>query len=71
MRVFLPQWTCRFCDAHNVSHVENILGVGDDVTYVLSPPTKTSTLDDSLVVFCIDVSGSMCVTSEVSYLNLQ
>ena len=28
-------------------------------------PTKTSMARDSLVVFCMDTSGSMCVTTEV------
>ena len=28
-------------------------------------PTKTSVARDSLVLFCMDTSGSMCVTTEV------
>lgn len=42
-----------------------------DVTYMLEPALATTAsgptgLDESLVVFCVDVSGSMCVTTEVS-----
>ena len=42
----------------------------DDVTYLLSPAPSTagsgrSGEDQSLVVFCVDTSGSMCVTTEV------
>ena len=42
----------------------------DDVTYLLEPALSTaasgaSGRDESLVVFCVDVSGSMCVTTEV------
>ena len=42
----------------------------EDVTFMLEPALSTqasgpSGLDESLVVFCVDVSGSMCVTTEV------
>lgn len=42
-----------------------------DVTYMLEPaPATTATsksgVDESLIIFCIDISGSMCVTTEVS-----
>ncbi len=42
----------------------------DDVTFMLQPAPCTaasgkSGLDQSLVIFCVDTSGSMCVTTEV------
>ena len=42
-----------------------------DVTFMLEPALSTTTAgpsgtDESLVIFCIDTSGSMCVTTEVS-----
>ena len=40
-----------------------------DVTFVMSPPlvvaARDGVVEDSLVVFCVDISGSMCVTTEV------
>lgn len=45
-----------------------------DVTYMIEPAPATtasgrSGKDESLVVFCVDVSGSMCVSQEVSGLE--
>ena len=44
-----------------------------DITFMLEPALSTtaagpSGTDESLVIFCIDVSGSMCVTTEVSVI---
>lgn len=44
----------------------------EDVTYLMEPgdATKSTTLsghDESLVIFCVDTSGSMCVTTEVTW----
>lgn len=41
-----------------------------DVTYMVEPAPVTtasgrSGIDESLVVFCVDISGSMCVSQEV------
>ena len=44
-----------------------------DTTYLIAPPLAGQdgasmhggNVDDTLAVFCIDVSGSMCVTTEV------
>jgi len=46
-----------------------------DVTYMLKPaPATTATscggIDESMVVFCVDVSGSMCVSQPVRTLHL-
>jgi len=41
-----------------------------DVTYMLKPAPATTAascggVDESIVVFCVDVSGSMCVSQPV------
>ena len=44
----------------------------EDTTFMIAPPQSAEGVaqgggvEDSLVVFCIDVSGSMCVSTEVS-----
>ena len=64
-------WQCEFCEEQVLVDLEpeEIPGT-EDVTYLLSPAPSTSSMsmagvDRSLVVFCVDTSGSMCVTSEV------
>jgi hypothetical protein len=37
--------------------------------YILEPPNTKDTNNDSLLVLCVDVSGSMCVTSQVPKLQ--
>lgn len=64
-------WTCEFCETRNVLDIEEEeRPVDTDVTYMLEPALSTTAsgptgLDESLVVFCVDISGSMCVTTEV------
>ena len=64
-------WVCEFCGHRNiVDLMEDEIPSSDVVTYMLQPaPCTTSSgksgRDESLVIFCVDVSGSMCVTSEV------
>lgn len=49
-----------------------------DTTYLLAPPPAVESdksghggdVDETLAIFCIDVSGSMCVTTEVSLILL-
>lgn len=44
-----------------------------DTTFLITPATMegggavggVSGVDDAMVIFCIDISGSMCVTTEV------
>jgi len=44
----------------------------EDTTFMLAPAlaadgaTQIGGVDDALVIFCIDVSGSMCVSTPVS-----
>ncbi|BFZ09174.1 hypothetical protein BsWGS_12213 [Bradybaena similaris] len=65
-------WQCEFCSAAAEVDIEpEEIPRSEDVTFLLEPAMTTSTstfsgVDQSLVVFCVDVSGSMCVTTEVS-----
>ncbi|XP_062566658.1 circularly permutated Ras protein 1-like [Saccostrea cucullata] len=64
-------WVCEFCGTENELDIEEEEIPGsNDVTYMLepAPSTASSSLsgkDESLVIFCVDISGSMCVTSTV------
>lgn len=64
-------WYCEFCEERNVIDIlpEEIPKLAD-VTYMLKPaPATTATscggVDESLFVFCVDISGSMCVSQQV------
>ncbi|XP_064628238.1 circularly permutated Ras protein 1-like [Lineus longissimus] len=64
-------WCCEYCDERNIVDVipEEKPQQGD-VTFMLEPALTTtaagrSGTDQSLIIFCVDVSGSMCVTTEV------
>ncbi|XP_067830364.1 circularly permutated Ras protein 1-like isoform X2 [Heptranchias perlo] len=61
-------WTCEFCSQNNaLDYRSSNTGLGDDQTYIQVPNPMTSVhIDDSLVVFCVDISGSMSVTFEVN-----
>lgn len=64
-------WTCEFCTQRNIVDIEEEeVPTEEDVTFMLEPAPSTvasgpSGLDESLVIFCVDTSGSMCVTTEV------
>jgi hypothetical protein len=64
-------WTCEYCETRNVVDIEEEeVPKEADVTFMLEPALSTTAsgptgLDESLVIFCVDVSGSMCVTTEV------
>ena len=68
-------WVCEFCGTTNeVDIVAEEMPASEEITYLLTPPvassgaesaTPTSGMQESLLVFCIDTSGSMCVTTEV------
>lgn len=66
-------WVCEFCATRNeVDIVPEEKPTKEDTTFMISAPTVVGVagggakgVDDALVVFCIDVSGSMCVTTEV------
>lgn len=65
---------CEFCGEHNeVDVVQEELPAKLDTTFLISPAPAVegrtgggvSSMEEALVVFCIDISGSMCVTTEV------
>ena len=65
---------CEFCGEKNeVDIVSEEIPTQKDTTYMITPALPTEdgpgvegpNMAGSLVVFCIDVSGSMCVTAEV------
>lgn len=74
-------WDCEFCGTHNVLTLdEEELPKNDITDYVLQTApvtgaggaagataagTTSGGVDDAIIVFCVDISGSMCVTSEV------
>ncbi|XP_069130895.1 circularly permutated Ras protein 1-like [Argopecten irradians] len=64
-------WRCEFCGQQTeVDIVEEEKPTQDDVTFMLTPALSTTSsgpkgTDNSLVIFCVDVSGSMCITTEV------
>jgi len=59
-------WKCEFCDERNyVLLEEDEIPKKNVIDYLLEPPADTKDADDSIVVFCIDISGSMCCTTEV------
>ncbi|XP_077973950.1 uncharacterized protein LOC120347780 isoform X2 [Styela clava] len=62
---------CQFCESKNANITEAILplvGNESDVTFVLDQQAPMAS-DDPIIVFCIDTSGSMCVTSQVQGNN--
>ena len=68
-------WVCEFCGASNeVEVVADELPTKEMTTYLISPAPATVTqalegsghgVTDSIIVFCVDISGSMGVTTEV------
>ncbi|XP_022293240.2 circularly permutated Ras protein 1-like isoform X1 [Crassostrea virginica] len=64
-------WHCEFCGKDNELDIEEEeIPTNSDVTYMLEPAPSTASSgltgkDESLVIFCVDISGSMSVTSVV------
>lgn len=66
-------WTCEFCGCENrVNNSGNVVCVGqragvhsDDLYLPNQSDDDYQNLEDTLVVFCVDISGSMSVTTEV------
>ncbi|XP_078388076.1 circularly permutated Ras protein 1-like [Cetorhinus maximus] len=61
-------WTCEFCNKNNsLDYRSNEGKLGDDQIYIHIPnPMSSADINDSLVVFCVDISGSMSVTFEMN-----
>lgn len=60
-------WKCEFCGHHNHVHCfEEEIPKAESVDYIVGAPSETSTTNDSdIVIFCIDISGSMCTSYEL------
>eukprot|EP00061_Rhincodon_typus_P015741 g43591.t1 len=66
-------WPCEFCNKRNVvTRSFNTIPTSQDVMYLSGFVSEDYiNVDDSLVVFCIDVSGSMCATNERKLEHLE
>lgn len=71
----LQEWMCEFCGTcTEVDIVEEEKPSKEDTTFLITPAAVegggvmggVSGVDDAMVLFCVDISGSMCVTTEVS-----
>ena len=75
---YFQLWLCEFCGTSNVADiVAEELPREEDTTYMIAPAPTTATqalqgsgITDSVVVFCIDTSGSMGVTTEVDITHM-
>lgn len=63
----VSRWPCEFCRHVTVTDlVKEELPVSDSVDYILRPARAVqASEDDRRIIFCIDTSGSMCVSTEV------
>lgn len=64
-------WKCEFCSHNNTLNiVEEEIPHKNDVTYMLQPAPATKAMktdgDNSTILFCIDTSGSMVQSKQVS-----
>uniref|UniRef100_A0A673BGZ0 VWFA domain-containing protein n=1 Tax=Sphaeramia orbicularis TaxID=375764 RepID=A0A673BGZ0_9TELE len=72
--VIVQVWVCDFCrcensvgDSRSRVCVGRLTGVRSDDVYLLNHTDDDyQNLEDTLVVFCVDISGSMSVTTEVT-----
>lgn len=64
-----PQiWVCEFCSHKNQVNIHpEEIPKSDSVDYIIAPATNVSQIleDSGLIIFCIDISGSMCVSYEL------
>eukprot|EP00004_Rigifila_ramosa_P009670 TRINITY_DN212_c0_g1_i1.p1 TRINITY_DN212_c0_g1~~TRINITY_DN212_c0_g1_i1.p1 ORF type:complete len:828 (-),score=192.76 TRINITY_DN212_c0_g1_i1:88-2550(-) len=70
-------WKCEFCGTANAGVMPDERPQTACIDYILSPPTVTGTAstpastDTSIVVLCVDISGSMSVTTALPELQDQ
>lgn len=72
---FLQVWLCEFCGHENIVSngvrkmcVSHTAGLFSDELYLQTQSEDDyQNLEDTLVVFCVDISGSMSVTTEVAH----
>ena len=61
-------WLCEFCNYPNKLLIEKEeIPVKEDIVYMLESALEQGETDnDSTIIFCIDISGSMNSTTEVA-----
>jgi hypothetical protein len=62
-------WLCEFCGASNTPDLEpEEIPTAHTVDYLIesAPVVRAADPGEELVVFCVDTSGSMCVTTELA-----
>jgi hypothetical protein len=58
-------WICEYCGNKNPVVLDSEeIPKGDTIDYIVENQQTTSQLNDA-IIFCIDISGSMCCTSEL------
>ncbi|KJE95673.1 ras-like protein 2 [Capsaspora owczarzaki ATCC 30864] len=64
-------WKCEFCGHENANIHAGEVPDQPTVDYILESvaPSMSQSQDTSLVVYCLDISGSMCVTTELPRLQ--
>eukprot|EP00727_Mastigamoeba_balamuthi_P004461 m51a1_g14012 putative ras gtpase (969) ;mRNA; r:1089721-1092844 len=63
-------WRCEMCGERNESGADEVPATAA-YDYMIAPAPATSGESNSLMVFCIDISGSMCVTTEVPQIQAE
>jgi small GTP-binding protein len=66
------KWVCDFCGHTNMDLMleDEEIPKTEITEYMLTPPPSLNgPKDESFVIFCLDVSGSMCVTVEIPALQ--
>lgn len=56
---------CYFCQPWALTSTPSIPQCNEDGLFLLGPDEKPLCAADALLLFCIDISGSMSITSEV------
>jgi hypothetical protein len=68
-------WSCEFCSHKNLAlqiDQEEMPVIGStESEYMLTPAPSSGGGENGVIVFCMDISGSMCVTSEVPSLQAE
>ncbi|EGG24575.1 type A von Willebrand factor domain-containing protein [Cavenderia fasciculata] len=70
-------WKCEFCSQVNkdIKLASDEIPGKNDVEYILSTPATAAeakgSREESIIVYCIDVSGSMGITSEIPSLQTE
>jgi len=70
-------WVCAFCNHVNIIEIDpEEVPKSETVDYILAPPAtqsddKKTNTDESQIIFCIDISGSMCVSQQIDSKHSQ